>query len=542
MSRLEALVEIDFDSGKRRYATTGISSGDKYWEPRLVSIGDINRQISVLPENFRASDFTVTLADSDQAISKLKNEEPFRRRKVEVLLGEMDQGESDFEVVAAGVIESWSSKDGKFTVRVTDESIDWLDEVVAGFTTDTETFEFLPNTTGLHLVPILIGDASATGGALPAYLIDAATGQAGRYRYVCAHGDIKSIDKVYKYGTALASSAYTVRTAYYRSQLFKVLDFTTDQRNTARPDEIEITWDGKGWTDTGASSGNSLTNPADQFEAFLKSQSVGVDSSSFTAAATSFSNRSITGALILVDLNETLRQVIRQVAKSYNLTAYTHPSGNLAVTAAGEFRTVPSNPVELDAALNIGRGGFSIKSSQKLATEMFYRYSYNGVRQEYDNSATYRDEFEEVMIGEQVRLNEDLPYIRHISSATAILEDKLFFLRERRAIINIGVDPDVARDVEVGDIIRVSHFAGLGESGYEKELMRVIGVGISFRRGNYVGKITCVDITQKGQEFVAGWRRYWDYSVPGTYTTLPGFGSFQFDRGPRLRSVASLGQ
>ena len=542
MSRLEPLVEIELDSGTLRYSTSGIVSANYYWEPRLVSIGDINREISVLPENFRASDISMTLADADQAISKLRRDEPFRRRKVKILLGRMDEGESDFDTIATGVIESWQSRDDQFIIRAVDQLMDWLDEVIAGFTTDLSRFPTRPDTTGLHLVPILIGKASSSTGALSAYLIDAAASQVGRYRYVAAHGDIKSVDAVYRYGVQLAASGYTVRKVNYAGQIFTVIDFTADQRDSDRASETEITWDGDGWTDDGTATGNSLTNPADQYQAFLESQGLSVDSASFTTAQTEFTSRNVTGAMIFVDRGETLRQVVRRTAQSYNLTTYTLPSGAIAVTATGAVRTAPSGTlVEVDEA-KVARGGFSLMSSPRLASEVVYRYAYNGVRRELEKTDLLRDLRQEASLGERIRIEEEMPYVRDATSTAAMVEDKLFFTQEQRAVATIGVDPGVIKEVDVGDFIRVSHFAGLGESGYAKEEMRVLGVGLSFRDQGLVGRLKCVDIVQD-LDFTTDFFDYLDYSTPRTYTTLerdPYLATFSNGPVLRLRSTADL--
>ena len=282
MNRLEALVEVHLDSGIRRFSTDGIVSRNYYWEPRLLSIGDIERQISVLPESFQASDVSIDLADADQAISRLRDEEPFRRRKLKILLGEMDQGESDFITISTGSIDSWRKQGETFSIRAIDDPIAWIDEAVAGFTTDLDTFPTKPaNYTGLHLVPILIGAVAVPTGALPAYLIDAAAGQV-TYRYVCSHGEINGVTEVFRYGELVQASDYIVLSVNYRSQIFTVLDFATDQRDPQRANEIEISWNGSGWTEDGTFTGAAITNPSRQYEAFLKSQGISVDGPSFT--------------------------------------------------------------------------------------------------------------------------------------------------------------------------------------------------------------------------------------------------------------------
>ena len=246
--------------------------------------------------------------------------------------------------------------------------------------------------------------------------------------------------------------------------------------------------------------------------------------------------------MIFVDQNQTLRQVVRQTAQSYNLTTYTLPSGAIAVTATGAVRTAPSGTlVEVDEA-KVARGGFSLMSIPRLASEVVYRYAYNGVRRELEKTDLLRDLRQEASLGERIRIKEEMPYVRDATSAAAMVEDKLFFTQEQRAVATIGVDPGVIKEVDVGDFIRVSHFAGLGESGYAREEMRVLGVGLSFRDQGLVGRLKCVDIVQD-LDFTTDFFDYLDYSTPRTYTTLerdPYLATFSNGPVLRLRSTADL--
>ena len=116
---------------------------------------------------------------------------------------------------------------------------------------------------------------------------------------------------------------------------------------------------------------------------------------------------------MLVNLEQTVREVVRHVAQSYNLTTYTHPSGNVAVTASSAVRTAPSGSLVTLNEGNIVSESFNVKSSPRIASEINYRAAYNGATGEYEISNTLRNPKEEFALGERIRLEEDMPYVYH---------------------------------------------------------------------------------------------------------------------------------
>ena len=146
--RWESLVELHLDSGIQRYSQTGINSDSGFWEPRLVSIGSIEREISILPKDYRVADVRISLDDSDQALSILRDAEPFRRRLLIVKLGRTDQNEADFVTISTGRVTSWRSRNNKFEIKATDDPLELLDEVIKGARLTQYVFPNLPPADG----------------------------------------------------------------------------------------------------------------------------------------------------------------------------------------------------------------------------------------------------------------------------------------------------------------------------------------------------------------------------------------------------------
>ena len=362
------LVELHLDSGIKRFSQTGINSDSGFWEPRLDKIGSIEREISILPKDYRVSDVSIVLDDSDQAISILRDDEPFRRRLLVVKLGRTDRAEADFLTISTGRVTAWVSRQGKFQIKATDDPLELLDEVIRGARFDASTFSNLPETTDEELVPVLIGDAESSTGAIPAYLVDAT-----QHTYVAARGAV-DVQAVFLYGELLATNLYAVSVEPYGGEDFTLIDFTADQRDEKRRRETEITWNGQGWQ----SGGDSIRNPTRQMEAFLEDQGFTLDGAAFDRVAVIQAGRPIEGAIILTNTGTTLRRFLVDAARSYNLTIFYDAEGRLSVTTPETVRANPPIAANLTES-DIERGSFSVGSVREVASGARFQFALNGV-------------------------------------------------------------------------------------------------------------------------------------------------------------------
>ena len=120
-------------------------------------------------------------------------------------------------------------------------------------------FQISPTTTDEELVPVLIGDAESSIGAIPAYLVDETD-----HTYVAARG-VVVVEDVFLYGELLSTALYAVSVESYGGEDFTVIGFTADQRDSSRSRDNEITWNGQGWQ----SGGDSIRNPTSSSDASL---------------------------------------------------------------------------------------------------------------------------------------------------------------------------------------------------------------------------------------------------------------------------------
>ena len=487
----------------------GLASKTKMYSEKVVSFSDIEREISIVPGEFRLSDIVVQFDNTGNYFSDLRKRTPFKNRVMSLLLGDTEKGESDLATIYKGKIENWGGAN-VFWIQAIDETLLRFEQKISGVITKNQ-FPDLPDDTPLELVPLVIGTVSSFGlsntGALPAYLIDPAISQA-KYQYVAAQGTIKSIDKVYKYGV-LVGSGFTVQQRTFDGETFTTIEFDADQRDTSRPNELAVTWDGKGITDDGTPSGDNITNPALAWKEVLLQKGFvagDLDTAEFDAMAIVFDVRNVTCGFATVDKDDTLRDLAERFAESFNMTTFTSRTGLITVTvpqpgsAATNLITVDESQTAIDS--------FGMEGSDEMASTLEYEFSRNWQAEEFDERLELTDPAQTSKIGEDLTKKAEFWYVIHPSSAAAVAYDKLFFMREGRVIINSLVDPTLFKQIKIGNDIRVTHFEGLGTAGFSKELFRTIGAGLVWDGENLLMSLRCVDLADAVLEFTTEYKKY----------------------------------
>ncbi len=495
-SALELLARIGLDAGDRLVSLTGLSTPTQFWEPQLVGLDDIDRQISVQPGEFRAAEFAVQLDNSGNAWSDIRTNEALMGRTIEILLGDVSIGWSDFTVIATGVISDWSADAATFTITAEDISLNRLDQVIDDRINPT-TFPDLPDETPRELVPLVVGLVSSAGtgqsntGALPCYLIDPAITSA-KYVYVACQREVKDIPNVYLFGVVVGSG-FTIETRTYGGLTYTTIEFDADQRDATRSDP-EITCDGDGITDDGTASGNRISNPARIWEQVLLSNGFvagDIDAASVTAAEGTYAGRSITGGFASVSKDETLRDIAEKFAESFNLTTLATRAGLIGMSVPNPGAAVSPSIVSIDES-QIVRDSFEMRGSEDLAAGADFFFAPNWHLDLFDLTGSRSDAHQEAQLNADIRESFNLPYVRNISSAAAVVNDKLFFRADERVLIEAQVDAALLRSVDVGDTITFKHYTGIP---FSPTAFRVLGAGLGFDDPAMVLNLSLIDIS-----------------------------------------------
>lgn len=484
MSQIELVVELSLSGSTKYYSFDGLDL-DNFYEPRILSVGSISKEVSILPRDFRISGSDIELDNSDGVISELVENNTLRNRTITYKLGDKYKGPSDFTAIYTAKVVDWHWNENSITLITSDLSYNKFNSPFTRRVNAT-TWSNLPDSTPTVLLPHVAGTVTSentTGqGALIAYLVDPGIGQS-KYRYITAAHAMKSIDNVYRYGVLLDNSLYTITntTATINGSSVNVtyIDFDVEQRDSRRSSEPEITYDGKGITDDGTSSGTLLTDPGDQFKeiAQLAGFSSGdFDSTSFAAAKTAFSSLGIVGSWAVTSIEETLDTVRELFAQSFMGSIYLTGGGKIALDFIDGLSATAS--ATFTDEINILEGSVSGYQQNEVdsASQIDYEFVRDWAHQRFDAEDSEEDSAATTSLGETIIKPQQYWYISDPVDANYIAQIELYWINPDREFIEITVSPDLFQDFGLNDVVNITHFSGTGDQGYEAVDFRVVSI------------------------------------------------------------------
>ena len=467
---MEILCEIDFDSGTRYYSRVAFRTPTAEYKARVLAFGGIQREIGLIPGDYRAASVSLTLSNVSGEFSALRSTEPWRNRLVRVMVINPDEGLGSLYTAFIGRIDTWSMDKEQCEIS----AVDWIQSrllrPVSGVI-DIATYPDLPDETPRALIPLVIGEVTSPGGALPAYLVDPDVVATG-WRYVMAQGRVPEPDEVYAYGVLVDPGDYTINYDDGPGGIeCTYIDFTADPRtaDTANP---HVSWNGSGITDDQTETGGAVTNGAEQLAQFLRLNGFAandLDLNTITDAAAELVSSGVTGGFAAVDQDQTIGDVVRQFAESYNLQVFTTQTGLVGMAApvilVGEAEVVP----EVTALLDIVRGSFATGGREEVASSLVAPYAQNFFTGEFTATRTITNSRQITALGEDVVLRQEFPFIRTEAAMNAAAAVKMFFLRESRQAVQSIVPPHWYREFDIGSTIRLTHFAAPGDAEQDED-------------------------------------------------------------------------
>ena len=469
---LEFLVDITLRGDVQRVAFFGIVTPDGYYRPELLSVHGIENRIGVLPGSVRPQQFALTLDDSARRWSEIKFEGPLIGGQVEVVWGDPSIGHADFDRIAGGKITSWSRGEATMQLKVEDDASAVLDSPFP-WRADPTLFPSQPAQEEASLVPVVYGEVDSGTGAVPCVRI------ANRQWACClGEGRIDEVLFVTAEGAVTTVSNYTASQADYGGDQMTIITTTSD------PAQADLRWNGRGIDET---------NPAEQWQDLLGKVGVDTDSASFTDAAAAMTDRGINGAIVVTGVRETMRTVAKNVGISFNLETFVSRSGALGCAAVVPDED-PPNPVEIGEGDTVG-GSWRMGHPGKFLTGAAVEYAPDFFAENRAYRAAFTLNDSEQLLFQQRPSVETLqfPYQRDSTSANRVAEDRLFFGREQRVLVELDVRPGLLRSLTVGHGAELTHSLGLGSGGFNALTMRAVGVGIDVDRTRLSGKLRLVD-------------------------------------------------
>ena len=514
---LELVAEIDFrdniinPDGKERYSRVGLVSRKTTYYPRVIQFGDSYREIPAIPGDFSNSDTSLELDNSDGYFSALRSLTPFFNRTVRFFLTDTEEGEEDFEEVFAGKIVAWSFAEDSLNLQIADATFQKL-ETSVGVPIETGRFPSLADRTVRDIVPFVLGTVAHPTGAVPAYLVDPALDQ-DKYRYVAAQGRLKEVTKVFVEREDWPTADWSVDHIDFGGKTFTVIDFLTNVT------DYPVTCNVKGITEDGTETGNPIDNPADQCEKFLLENGFeedDLDLDSFEAAHDLFDTDNVKGGVCVAGGLTTVREVMLRFSNSFNLFFFPNREGELAISVPSSMVDDSDDLVAVKDSETIQEGGASISGPDSIATGLVIAYGHDFV--DRDSPGNFLEEsnvVQESRLGGKLEVALDLRFIRDDISAGAVARTRLFFMQEKRQILELICDFSLYRRVDVGDSVRVTYFGGIDfdAQGYVDAVFRVLGVALVAGSGTLLVRLRCIDLggfasTTEGLALSAEWAKY----------------------------------
>jgi hypothetical protein len=375
----------------------GIRTPSVEYEQGLLSIGSIVRAIGPGSEPYSVGQLQIEEYNTDRQYSILKNGYRFRGRKRYIKFGRIADGLNAARQLFVGSLEDWSiNSSARVNFSYKDAGIDRfkrpLRETLG--TVRSAVFPDLPAGRPEVLINLIYGDVSTNGGnmigagPIPCQLIDPDVG--GKWRYLACGAVMKSVDTTFVYGDSSHGITTTVTTDTYDGRDMTVIDFDSDPRDPARPNEIEVTILGKGITDDGTTGGNLITNPVEQLKHFLVNYAgwtLGeLDTDLFDAAIAAADANLLNGVaapyvgsfLIGGDVNRRVIDVLNEMTRSFLLYIWMTTENRVGtfILTLNEAQN-PGAPAVAVSNAEIVRGSFKVYGNRDVYSAIEYQRVFN---------------------------------------------------------------------------------------------------------------------------------------------------------------------
>ena len=462
-----AILELQLDDKTRYYSHYQVATPAVFYSAKVLRFGSVSREIPRVPDQFRIGSISVVLDNSDLEFSKLVDRSTIRNRAATVKIGKDTSALQDFTTIYSGIISEYEIRGTEFEVTILDKLLDRLEQPVGTQLSRTK-FTNLPVDQELVYPPVIYGTVTSVGKSAQGFARTIYVDNVAFKYLLCQHG-VTSVLNVYRYGVLVAAANYAV---VVDADGWTLLDFTSDQEDANRKGETTITAD---------VNGIDKTNPADLVEHFLLNYcgfvSGDLDSSGFATAKTAGTAAAMVGAGTTA-LQRTRAEFLNQMLHSFHMDLFEDRSGKLSITLydIGKLAGISAQKLISDA-LNLLPMPRLI-SNTRIITRLQHNYDYDHARDFFYNQPTFTDTTSESLLKSEVRReNVSLWWAGNTITATYVARLRQFFSDERAYECDCELPLEEAT-LDLGQILRVTHFAGIGHqgTGWVDNQVKVIGL------------------------------------------------------------------
>lgn len=485
-SGLEALVELELDSGTKRFSISGVR-GTGYYAERLLGVSPVEQALSPVPDDYRAPEVGIVLDDADNEISKLRANEAFLHRTLRVRLGRVPEGETDFTTVFEGEVRGWRSEGTEFELTIGSPFHERFEKPVTPERVVTASqFPNAHSNAVSRLVPLVIGTINTRpyggSGAVEALLIDTTANKYAAAQDETA-GSVRALN-VYVDGVR-ATSGWSQASETFGTLRIRTITFTSDQGSAS------ITADIQGLPDE---NGALSSNPVRVLRRFLIENGFAAadfDTDSLANAEERLGVLGVQAAIWATNADAELQDVLYDFTRSTNVVFYASRGGRIAADVPEPGRAITPSAILTEA--DVVKGSMRIRSLDKHASTLEGRFRYSPATGEYEGLGRFISQPQQTALGRDVREQVDLPYQYSAASLLKALEIRAFFMKEERALVELDADPSLYKALNIGNVVQLTHYAGLGESGFSDRLFRVISLSLRLSEQELLTGLTLID-------------------------------------------------
>ncbi len=487
------LAEIELSTGTIFRAGKGVRHPLRFYTGKVRSFGSIIRSMPVPTGIPHIGDAEIVIDDKDRTLRSEADANSIMNREVTLKIGSEGESEEIFQVAYTGKIANATFTPGAAKLTLRDNTFQFFDQNLPDLLT---TFNFAPDPLfARNLIqrtegrfeereifgPIVFGvmnsDDFDTIGSINAVRLDSTTYNLAQHPI--PHDPIRIFIKDPDNRPLPDSSFVELIGGFSIVEVEKTIEgvdytFTHVVFGSARADGFEVRWDGEGITDDGTKDGTVVRNPATCILLYLtriaqQSISDQIDVAAFFRVANQMdlvdTGGGATGFFCdgAITQRMTHQEALSRLTRSFGIFLFTNKDGLISIRYVNA-----SDPdrIVMDDVQDIYLKSEVHTLAQPVFNQVDLQFARTFSDQNWNDRLVVTDPAAVTALGRTEKKDLKLFFVRDVFVANQVANDFLQFTAPKSYRIIFTV-PGHRRtsDVELGQLIGITNYSGIDESG-----------------------------------------------------------------------------
>ena len=511
------IAEFKLAGGTLFRAGKGIRHPERFYRGTVISFGSIIKSIPIPAGLPQISDAQVTLADTDGELRQLMSIDPPQNREVILKIGDEGASESVFQTIYTGVITHVTFPPGQAKVFLRDISFQFLNEQSPNLLTRDNFLadpfwakNLLGRSEGRFdeaeiFSPIVFGIVNSLGldtpGAINTVRLDSTTFNLAQHPI--NHSEVR----LFKKDPNVNDTTFTeLFGGFAIVEIAKTIDgvdfiFTQAVFGSARSDNYELRWDGRGMTDDGTKDGTVVRNPIDVLRLYLtriaqRDLFDDLDVPEFIDQAETVSQVTTGGPTEglfcdgAIAQRMTHKEAITRILTSFNIFLFTNKDGKLSPRYIGA--SDPNRPVLTDVQ-DIYRKTETHALARPIINDINLQYFRTYSDQSWNRQLTVDDTAAIATLGRRETRDLKLFFVRDDFVADKVARDFLQFSSPNsfRIVFTAPGHRDI-QGIDLATLIGITSYSGPDPSGQGYDNLEFLIHKLEFNTNNKQLKVHAI--------------------------------------------------